>query len=132
MTEVKIIQDTILGQQYKPNMKFEVSIAIPQKNTDEFALLIEHDGQNDANVNSMLELADEGKAPYCVSIGVFPGKLTMPDGSIRGMRMNSYDLFDREYADFIVYELIPRLAEKHGLKLSPSPDMHFVSGGSSG
>lgn len=132
MTEVKIIQDTILGQQYKPNMKFEVSIAIPQKNTDEFALLIEHDGQNDANVNSMLELADEGKAPYCVSIGVFPGKLTMPDGSIRGMRMNSYDLFDREYADFIVYELIPRLAEKHGLKLSTSPDMHFVSGGSSG
>ena len=80
----------------------------------------------------MLALADEGKAPYCVSVGVKPGKINMPDGSIRDMRMNSYDLFDREYADFIVFELIPYIKERHQLNISPSPDMHFVSGGSSG
>jgi len=132
MTAIKTIQDTFVGRKYKPGMEFDVMIAVPESDVDEYALLIEHDGQNDANVNSMLALADEGKAPYCVSIGVKQGKLTMSDGSIRYMRMNSYDLFDREYADFIVCELIPAIAEKYKLNLSSSPDMHFVSGGSSG
>lgn len=132
MTEIKTIQDTVSGKQYKPGIMFDVIIAVPQINVDEFALLIEHDGQNDANINSMIALADEGKAPYCVSVGVMPGVLPMPDGSVREMRMNSYDLFDREYADFIVYELIPYLTKNHELKISASPDMHFVSGGSSG
>ena len=70
--------------------------------------------------------------PYCISIGVKPGYLLMSDGSIRNMRMNSYDLFDREYGDFIVYELIPYITEKYSIKISASPEMHIVSGGSSG
>ena len=45
----------------------------------------------------------------------------MPDGTLRKMRMNSYDLFDREYADFIVLELIPYVIEKYELKISSSP-----------
>lgn len=132
MTTIKTVQDTFTGRKYKPGMKFDVVIAVPEADVDEYALLVEHDGQNDANVHSLLRLANEGKAPYCVSIGVVQGKMTMSDGSVRYMRMNSYDLFDREYADFLVYELIPYIAEKHRLKISTSPDMHFVSGGSSG
>ena len=107
MSDLKSIQGSLVGKKFKPDIRFDFTISIPEKSLDEFALLIEHDGQNDANVNSMLKLADEGKAPYCISIGVKSGKLVMPDGTIRKMRLNGYDLFDREYADFIVYELIP-------------------------
>ena len=132
MSDLKSIQGSLVGKKFKPDIRFDFTISIPEKSLDEFALLIEHDGQNDANVNSMLKLADEGKAPYCVSVGVKPGNLTMPDGTVRGMRMNSYDLFDREYADFIVYELIPYVVKTYGLNISSAPDMHMVSGGSSG
>ena len=132
MTTIKNISDSFVGQKYKPGIQFDLFIAVPEADVEEYALLIEHDGQNDANVYSMLALADEGKAPYCISVGLMPGKLTMSDGSVRDMRMNSYDLFDREYADFIVLELIPYIIEKYKLKISSSPDMHFVSGGSSG
>lgn len=132
MSDLKSIQGSLVGKKFKPDMRFDFTISIPEKSLDEFALLIEHDGQNDANVNSMLKLADEGKAPYCISIGVKSGKLVMPDGTIRKMRLNCYDLFDREYADFIVYELIPYVVETYGVNISPSPDMHMVSGGSSG
>ena len=132
MTAIKSIQCTLVGRKYKPGILFDVVVAVPEANVDEYALLIEHDGQNDANVNSLLALADEGKAPYCVSVGVFPGKIKMPDGTLRKMRMNSYDLFDREYGDFIVYELIPYISKEYSIRFSSSPDMHFVSGCSSG
>ena len=46
--------------------------------------------------------------------------------------MNSYDFFDREYSDFLVYELIPHIIKEHGIRFSKSPDMHYVSGASSG
>lgn len=132
MTEIKYINDSLVGERYKPGQIFSFRIAIPCASVDSFGLLIDHDGQNDANVNSLLRLADEGKAPYCVSIGVNCGYLPTPDGNSRKMRMNSYDFFDREYGDFIVYELIPFVVMKYGIKISDSPDMHFISGGSSG
>ena len=49
------------------------------------------------------------------------GNLLMPDGSQRNMRMNSYDLFDREYGDFIVYELIPYVSESMRLRSPTRP-----------
>ena len=132
MTEIVYYEGSLTGKRYKPGFIFDFKLAVPSRNIEEYALLVEHDGQNDANVSSMIRLADEGKAPYCVSIGVKPGFLLMPDGTQRGMRMNSYDLFDSEYGDFIVYELIPYISETYSIRFSDSPDMHFVSGGSSG
>ncbi len=132
MTELKYIEDRIVGKRYKPGMVFAFKIAVPCCEVSEFGLLIEHDGQNDANVSALLRLADEGRAPYCISIGVHAGDLPMADGSTRGMRMNSYDLFDREYGDFLVYELIPYVTEKYCLPISRDPDWHVISGGSSG
>ena len=132
MTEIKTIFDEYVGKTYKPGLRFEYSVSIPLSDSEPFALLVEHDGQNEANLHAMLSLADEGKAPYCVTVGVRPGNLTMSNGSIRNMRMNSYDLFDREYADFLVYELLPHLIDKHSLRISESPEMHLVSGASSG
>lgn len=132
MTEIKYIDGSLVGDKFKPGMEFCFRLAIPMADVDSYAMLIEHDGQNNANVNSMLRLADEGKAPYCVSVGVSPGCLLLPDGERRDMRMNSYDLFDREYGDFLVLELIPYIEKTYGIRFSPSPDMHLVSGGSSG
>jgi len=133
MSELTFFQDSLTGKKYKPNLNFEFTVAVPTCEQAEYALLIEHDGlRNDANTKAMLRLANEGKAPYCISIGIKPGNLLMPDGTQRGMRMNSYDLFDKEYGDFIVYELIPYVLEKYSFKISDSPDMHIVSGGSSG
>ena len=132
MTQLKIIEDSLTGIKYKPGLTFNFTITIPCVEQTEYALLVEHDGKNEANVNALLRLADEGKAPYSICLGVSPGRLHMKDGSARDMRMNSYDLFDREYGDFIVWELIPYVTEKYGLKISASPDKHIVSGGSSG
>lgn len=132
MTKIRYIDGSLVGDKYKPDIIFEFKIAIPEADTEEYALIVDHDGLNEANVSSMLRLADEGKAPYTVSIGVAPGRMLMPDGSVRGMRMNSYDLFDREYGDFLVHELIPYVEKMYALKLLKSPDMHMVSGGSSG
>lgn len=132
MTELKYIEDSIVGNQYKPGLVFAFKLAIPCCTASEFGLLVEHDGQNDANVSALLRLADEGAAPYCISIGVLPGSLPMADGSTRNMRMNSYDLFDREYGDFLVYELIPYVTEKYSLPISADPEKHVISGGSSG
>lgn len=132
MSELNYISGELVGKRYKPGLRFDYTLSIPQVEAEEFGLLLDHDGKNDANVDSMLALADEGKAPYCIGVGVRPGFLTMPDGEERNMRMNSYDLFDREYADFVVYELLPYITEKHGLMIAASGDMHMVSGGSSG
>ncbi len=132
MTEIRSINGSLTGKKYKPGLRFDFQLTVPCAEAESFALLIEHDRGTAANVNSLLRLADEGKAPYCVCVGVAPGVLDLPDGTQRGMRMNSYDFFDREYGDFLVYELIPYIEQEYSLPISPSPDMHFVSGGSSG
>jgi len=122
----------LTGHDYKPGISFSYKIAIPDEKQGDLALLVEHDGLNEANANSMLQLASEGKAPFTVCLGVEPGHIRFSDGSRRDMRMNCYDLFDREYGDFIKNELIPYIVNRYGIKLSDSPDMHMVSGGSSG
>ena len=132
MTELNYIDGHIIGRNYKPGLHFDFRIAVPVCEAEEVALLVEHDGLNDANVNALLRLADEGAAPYCISVGVAPGNLPMSDGSQRNMRMNSDDLFDREYGDFLVYELLPYITETYSLRISSSPDLHLISGGSSG
>ena len=132
MTEIITYEGNLTGKKYKPGIDFKFVLSVPDVGERELALMIEHDGPNIANINSMRTLADKGLAPYCACIGVRPGIMYMSDGSPRGMRMNSYDLFDREYGDFLVYELIPFIAEKYSVRFSASPDMHALSGGSSG
>lgn len=80
----------------------------------------------------MLQLAKEGKAPFILCVGIKPGYILFPDGSKHEMWMNCYHLFDREYGDCIVNEFNPYIAGRYGIQLSYSPDMHMISGGSSG
>jgi len=132
MTELIYHNGSLTGKKYKCDVEFKYQVAIPQVDVESYGLWVDHDGPNNANLNSMTKLADEGKAPYCVGIGVQPGELPLPDGTRRYMRMNCYDMFEREYSDFLIYELIPHIEKEYNLNISESPDMHLVSGSSSG
>lgn len=59
MTEIKCIEDALVGEKYKPGQSFKFRIAVPCVDVENFGLLVEHDGQNDANVHSLLKLAEE-------------------------------------------------------------------------
>jgi hypothetical protein len=48
------------------------------------------------------------------------------------MRPDSYDMCNGDFPNFLVEELIPYLAEKYHLAISPDPDMHMVCGCSGG
>ena len=122
----------VIGKKYKCGMEFSFDLAIPTAQQNEYALLLENDGLNDANVKSMLQLAQEGFAPYCVCVGVWPANQIVSNGEKYNRRINSYDLFNSEYADFIVYELIPYIEKEYGIRFAKNPDMRYVSGGSSG
>ncbi len=132
MEEYRCIDGSLTGSRYKPQIRFTYRIAVPAGDHGELALHIDHDGLNEPAADALLQLAEEGKAPYAACVGVTAGTLEYPDGTSRGMRMNSYDLFDREYGDFLVYELVPHILREYGLPISPSPDLHMISGGSSG
>ena len=122
----------IVSKKYKAGMEFCFQLAIPAKRIEKYALLLEHDGLNEANVKSMLRLAEEGDAPYCICVGVLPAKQISSNGENYNRRINSYDLFNSEYADFIVFELLPYIENKYDIKFDENPDLHYVSGGSSG
>ena len=113
---------------------FPYAVHIPDcaKTCDACALLVMHDGLNSAEAWAMERLAETGEAPPCISVGIVSGTLPLENGTPRGMRMLNYDMFTHDYPNFVVYEFLPYLIETYGLHISPSPDMHMTSGGSSG
>lgn len=122
----------LTGKKYKSGMEFSFELAIPTIPKEKYALLLEHDGLNNANVKSMLQLAEEGFAPYCICVGVWSATQSISTGEKYNRRINSYDLFNSEYADFIVFELIPYIEKEYNIHFFEDPDMHYLSGGSSG
>ncbi len=131
-----VVEGEYVGRVLKPGMTVKYTLDIPEiclteKNN---ALVLTHDGLKLTIAKTMFELAEEGKAPYCVCLGVFPGRLnpTVENGAVRNMRPDNYDMNTSEYADFLVDEFIPFIEEAHSLSFSKSPDMHMVAGGSSG
>ena len=130
MSNYTVFEETITGKKYKPGTVFHCTVMIPDADT-ELGLYIGHDGGSRTDEQALLRLADEGKAPYCVCIGVHAGALPAGGGE-RRMRLDDYDLFNSEFADFLVYEAIPAIAEKYRLRISASPDLHITAGGSSG
>ena len=120
---------------FRTNTIYSYRIYVPQVETDKpFALLVTHDGLNEGEAVAMAKLAETGEAPYCVIIGL-GGEYMKPtrDGAYaRGMRFNDYDIYAPEYVNFIIEDFIPYATEKYGLNFSDNPDMHMISGGSSG
>jgi len=119
----------------KPSSEAAYKIFVPNAEEGvEYGLVFSHDGFNIQAAEAMQKLYERGDAPPCVFVGVRPSNLmaTLDGGFDRWMRQNDYDIFDSAYPEFIVDELIPYVTEAHGLKISASPDMHLVLGGSSG
>lgn len=139
MDDIITVSDRFYSTVYKPGAYFDCVIHIPEecKNGEPCALLVTHDGLNKKEAAVMYTLASEGKAPYCVTVGVGCGWL--PSGRFPGkedegfnLRLDCYDTYDSAYGDFIIEELVPAVARKYGVNISDSPDMHMISGGSSG
>lgn len=131
-----LLEGDYTAQRFFKNAVFHYALYIPENCTGrkDLALLVSHDGLNRAEAWAMEQLAATGEMPYCVELGVVSATLpaTLNPGMERGFRMVNYDVFGPEYPDFIVEELIPWIVKKYDLSLSDSPDMHQVSGGSSG
>lgn len=134
MNEIITVSDRFYSTVYKPGAYFDCVIHIPDecKNGTPCAVLVNHDGLNAREASVMYALASEGKAPYCVTIGVGCGWLASAGSDGFPLRLDCYDAYDRAYGDFIIRELIPAVAERYGVTISDSPDMHMISGGSSG
>ncbi len=124
-----------LSKKY-PNGKFHYEIYVPDTDdkSTEYGLIFNHDGLNKAEAEANALLARTMDAPHCISIGINGGRVTptVPDGKERRMRLNAYDFFSDRFPDFIVDEFLPYLINKYNLRIHPSPDMHLVTGGSSG
>lgn len=115
---------------------FKYIVYVPQacRGKENCALLVEHDGAYIQESWAMEQLAANGEAPDCITVGVCPAVLPprVAGGKERGLRMNNYDVNAGRYPDFLVEELIPHVIEKYDLRITPSPDMHLIAGGSSG
>lgn len=77
---------------------------------------------------------DEGLIPPGFVVFLYPGTLepTLRGGQPRNMRTEEFDEYSRDFPDCMAEELIPEAVKTAGVELDPSPDMHFISGGSSG
>lgn len=125
----------LTGKKYFTGYNYTCSYAVPQlKDAKEYALIVTFDGMNKQIAQVMADLYEEGIAPPTVIIGISGGTYfkTRSDGTDLGLRQFSYDVFNGEFADLIVEEIIPEMTRRFGLNISPSPDMHMAAGGSSG
>ena len=128
MTELqgRIIEGSFSSRVYKPGSVYKYIIHIPKECDENYsaALSLHHDGLNREEAFAVYALAKEGKAPFTVSIGVFPATMhsTLDGGHDRFMRINDYDLFDESYPYFVTRELIPYLIDEYSLSVFPSAD----------
>ena len=112
MSNYTVFEETITGKKYKPGTVFHCTVMIPDADT-ELGLYIGHDGGSRTDEQALLRLADEGKAPYCVCIGVHAGALPAGGGE-RRMRLDDYGAtrIDSLYLDTPQRDLICRSLEK--------------------
>jgi len=132
----RLVEGDYEGRNYKPGTVFHYGLYVPFEydGATPAALLIGQDGINESQIRVMDRLIPEKAMPVCIALFIAPGVLkpTRPDGAERGMRAEEYDQVGRGYPDFLAGEIVPWIAQKEHLNLSDSPDMHMISGGSSG
>ena len=123
------------GVRYKAGAVYHYTVDIPDfsEGKTDLALYVSHDGYQYAEADAMYDLVLSGECPPFIGIGVSSGDLpsALGEGGM-GIRQNTYDPPTSDYSDFLVYELIPFVVETYGLSISSDPDMHVVTGGSSG
>jgi len=129
---------TYTGKKYAPGSTRQFHIYLPpeaaelEKDGLAVYVLLEHTPSVMCPI--VLGLMKEGIMPYGIVLFLYSGILqpTLPDGEPRGLRTEEFDENSRTFSDFIVEEMIPEAVRLTGAKIHPSPDMHFITGGSSG
>jgi len=94
-------------------------------------VFIEWDVRSVTNV--LAKLMDEGTIPAGLVVSFNAGSLPVASGgSSRGMRAGELDQPGTEYPSAIIEEIVPAAEKLLGVKGSVSPDLHFITGASSG
>lgn len=134
--ESRHLEGTYTCQKLQQGTVFKYHVFIPRQydGSQPAALTLSFDGLFGINQAVVEKLIDEGAMPVCVCVGVVAGELppTLEGGFPRFMRGEEYDQVGSDFPNFIVDEFLPWLIKKEQLNINPSPDMHAVSGGSSG
>ena len=126
----------ITSQKYEKGSEFSFDIYVPPQSekNDELALYLLLEQSIDILAPLLDTLMQEGLVPFgmivfCSSGWLYP---SMPYGDKRRMRAEELDQFGVDFSNFLVEELIPEACRIAKTTLSSSPDMHFISGASSG
>jgi enterochelin esterase-like enzyme len=127
---------TYTAKRYNPGAVFDYTVYVSKhyKQDTPAALLIQFDMFNAEQTAALEALVEQGQAPAFVVIAGPAGRLepTVPEGKSRGLRVENYDHVGPEFPNFLVEELIPEATKVENLSISPNPDLHMTSGGSSG
>ena len=128
---------TYTGKKYEPGTKFTYHTYLAPaalKSGKNLALYVLLEHTPEIVCPFLSAFMDEGLMPPGLVLFFYPGILepTLPKGLPRGMRTEEFDEYNRDFSDFMVEELIPHAAKTAGAVLDQSPDMHFITGGSSG
>ena len=124
------------GSEVKPGTVHRFKLYVPAKAdpSQPFALYVQQDGMLDFVPEIFEKLSAEGAMPRCVALGVVSGSFpaTREGGFARSTRSPEYDGLGPDYANLLIDELIPFVKKEYGLTLSPNPDLHMITGCSSG
>ena len=79
-------------------------------------------------------LVRDGSIPEGLFLFVYPGWHYPRNGQLekRLMRAVEFDEYGPEFIDCILGELLPPVLAHYGIALADAPEMHFITGGSSG
>lgn len=134
--EERRIEDVMItGSRCHPGSQFRYAAWKPEGLAAGAAVyvLLEHDAKGPTR--GLLEgLMASGAIPPGIVVWTFPGTLpsAVAGGVARNMRASEYDQPGTAFPDFLVEELVPDAAARLGVSVNPSPELHFIAGGSSG
>jgi len=126
------------SEKVKPGTERQISVYIPTSISlpGETAVHFSTDGTRDCEPFVTEKLIQTGDMPPTVSIGVVAASYpaSLPGGTDRSVRSPEYDGLGPSFANYLIDDLLPEIRSllPKGLSISKSPDMHAISGCSSG
>ena len=124
----------LTAQRYHPGTKFAFQAWAPDGLRTNAAVYLLMELPVELAQAKLSEMMSAGSIPPGLIVWNNPGNLPMKvrGAATRWMRASEYDQPGTEFPNFLVEELVPAAAKALDVEISPSPEMHFVTGGSSG
>ena len=84
-------------------------------------------------VPTLQKMMEKGTIPPGICVSFNSGRIAAPIGAAsRGMRASTFDQPGTEFPSAIAEEVVPAAEKLLGVRTSASPDLHFITGASSG